>query len=141
MGGSKQIARDHCRAVQYHPTNMQVVNSLSPLEYDRLLDRCEFVIGHVGMGTIISCLMKNKPMVLMPRLERFGEHRNDHQVDTAKKLNRFDSMQVAWSESELITLLDKGLQSDFPQGSSQIPSCQLHFNQPYKGLLQRAKRA
>ena len=120
---------------QYRPTHMQVVNSLSPLEYDQLLDRCELVIGHVGMGTIISCLMKHKPMVLMPRLERFGEHRNDHQIDTAKKLNRFESMQVAWSESELTTLLDKGLQSGLPQSSSQAPQLSASLKSALQGFV------
>lgn len=118
---------------QYHPTHMQVLNSLTPFEYDQLLDRCELVISHVGMGTIISCLTKHKPMVLMPRLTKLQEVRNNHQVDTAKKLKRFESMQVAWSESELTTLLDKGLQSDLPQGSSQAPQ----LSASLKSALQR----
>ena len=125
---------------QHRPTYMQVVSSLSPLEYDQLLDRCELVIGHVGMGTIISCLMKNKPMVLMPRLSELHEVRNNNQIDTAKKLNRFESMRVAWSESELITLLDKGLQSDLPQGSSQVPQLSASLKSALQGFVAKVEQ-
>lgn len=90
----------------YQPRNLEVVSTLTPSEYDSLLVGSSLIVGHVGMGTIISCLTKGKPMLLLPRLKRYGEHRNDHQVDTAKKLTHLPSLRVAWTESELLERLD-----------------------------------
>lgn len=94
---------------EFQPKHMRVTPSLSPSEYDQMLNTAEFVIGHVGIGTMVNCLTRGTPMILMPRLAKFGEHRNDHQVDTAEKFTRFESMKIAWDETLLLEYLDQSL--------------------------------
>ena len=38
------------------------------------------VICHGGVGTIVSCLNKNKKVLAVPRLSKYKEHQNDHQL-------------------------------------------------------------
>ena len=45
------------------------------------------IIAHAGMGSILNALELAKPIVVIPRLSRLGETRNDHQVGTAKRLS------------------------------------------------------
>lgn len=61
------------------------ISSVSTSEFSSLIERARLVIAHAGMGTIIQCASIGKPLIIVPRLSQFGEHRNDHQVDTAGK--------------------------------------------------------
>jgi UDP-N-acetylglucosamine transferase subunit ALG13 len=64
------------------------------------------------MGTIISALTQAKPLLILPRLASMGEHRNDHQIATAKKMQDLGYVQVAFDEKELVEKLLKMLAVD-----------------------------
>ena len=49
-------------------------------EMDKYIDEADLVITHGGVGTIFSALKKNKKVIAIPRLEKYGEHINDHQI-------------------------------------------------------------
>lgn len=96
---------------EYKPKHMKVTEDLSPAEYQEKFNAASLVVSHVGMGTIISGLSIGKPMVLMPRQAKLGEHRNDHQLATAKKFERFDLIDIAHETSQLFTQLNARLES------------------------------
>ncbi len=48
-------------------------------------------------------------MIVMPRDDRRGEHRDDHQIQTARQLEKMGLVSVAWSEVELPALIDAEL--------------------------------
>ena len=44
---------------------------------------------HIGkIGKIISALKKNKKVIAIPRLEKYGEHINDHQIEICEELEK-----------------------------------------------------
>ncbi|EWG99642.1 hypothetical protein Q427_23770 [Halomonas sp. BC04] len=55
--------------------------------YQRLFGEAELVVTHAGMGNILACLEQSKPFLMMPRRASLGEHRNDHQQDTAEAIS------------------------------------------------------
>jgi UDP-N-acetylglucosamine transferase subunit ALG13 len=63
------------------------------------------VVGHAGMGTILTALQLNTPLLVMPRRGAMGETRNDHQMDTARELECIDGVDVAFNEGELLEKL------------------------------------
>lgn len=74
------------------------------------------VVAHAGMGSILTALELNKPLVVMPRRGHLAETRNDHQFDTAQQLVcrpavalTGASVWVAMNEQELPTVLDRAL--------------------------------
>lgn len=73
----------------------------------RLLAESDLVMGHAGMGTILSCLELGKPCIIMPRLASLGEHRNEHQSATARRFESRAGITVAWRETEVAELLDQ----------------------------------
>lgn len=91
---------------ELQPRALEVIDSLSPAAYQQMLRDSSLVVGHVGMGTIINCLTESRPMLLMPRLSRLGETRNDHQVDTANRFQRFSTMHIAWEADQVGDQLD-----------------------------------
>jgi UDP-N-acetylglucosamine transferase subunit ALG13 len=56
-----------------------------PVEMERLIRWSRVVVCH-GADTILDVLRAGKPVLAVPRQERFGEHLNDHQVDFARAL-------------------------------------------------------
>jgi UDP-N-acetylglucosamine transferase subunit ALG13 len=54
-------------------------------EMDRLIRASRVVVCH-GADTILDVLRAGKPVLAVPRQERYGEHLNDHQVDFARAL-------------------------------------------------------
>jgi len=46
-------------------------------------------------------LSHNKPLLVMPRLKRYGEHVNDHQLGTARKFEELGHVLAAYTEDEL----------------------------------------
>ena len=54
----------------------------------RLIEKSTLVISHAGAGTIINILSFNKPAVIVPRLKKYGEHTNNHQVEITQALGK-----------------------------------------------------
>lgn len=89
----------------YQPQNIAYKPFLLPQDYKEYFEKAELIVAHAGMGTIISALELNKPLLAMPRLKKYGEHRNDHQVATAKRFLAMDYISVAFDDLELIVKL------------------------------------
>lgn len=80
---------------------------LAPAEFRERLVNCSIVVGHAGMGTILSALRYSKPILVMPRKGSLGETRNDHQVATARHLLDMAKINVAFDDDELFAFLDR----------------------------------
>ena len=87
--------------MEYIPKNLKTFDFLTPKEFDNYFNSASLIIAHAGMGTIISALVGNKPIVVMPRLMKYSEHRSDHQLDTANEFKKLDYIYVAQDEVEL----------------------------------------
>ncbi|WP_299235876.1 glycosyltransferase [uncultured Halomonas sp.] len=66
--------------------NLQVQPLFAVEQYRGLFSEADLVVTHAGMGNILACLEQGKPFLMLPRLARLGEHRNDHQMDTAEAI-------------------------------------------------------
>ncbi len=76
------------------PLPFACATTLSKAEFDAYFDRAALVVSHCGMGTIITCQMAGKPAVLMPRRADLGEHRNDHQITTARAFRSYPGIEI-----------------------------------------------
>jgi UDP-N-acetylglucosamine transferase subunit ALG13 len=57
-------------------------------EIRSLMSRADAVITHAGVGSIMLALSCGKRPVVAPRLHRFGEHVDDHQLEVADAFAR-----------------------------------------------------
>ena len=46
------------------------------------------IVGHAGIGTALDAMSVGRPFVIVPRLKRFNEHMNDHQIEIADAIER-----------------------------------------------------
>lgn len=97
----------------YHPTVGRATEFISPPELQSLIERAELVIGHAGIGSIISCLSLGKPIVIMPREFRLGEHRNDHQMATVARLHGVAGLFVAGNDISLDEAIESARHAAF----------------------------
>ena len=88
------------------PANFTSVATMSPEEYLRRFAEADLIVAHAGMGTIIAALESSKPMLMLPRVARLGESRNDNQVGTARHFTSFGLFEVVESESEIPARMD-----------------------------------
>lgn len=89
----------------YQAQHIRTVVRLSPPEFERKMIEADLIVGHAGTGTILKAMSLGKPVLVMPRREKFRETRNDHQFATAKFFGK-RGVTVAWDESELAHRLE-----------------------------------
>lgn len=92
---------------EYQVKNIKTVDFLPPDEFNELFAKARIIIAHAGMGTVISALKAQKPIIIMPRIASWGEHRNDHQMATAMKLDELGYVYAAYDGKQLHELLKK----------------------------------
>jgi UDP-N-acetylglucosamine transferase subunit ALG13 len=86
--------------------NMTCFDYLEPDVFNDYFNNADVIIGHAGMGTIITALENEKKLVVFPRLVKYNEHRNDHQLHTANGFEKLGLINVAYTENELLKYLD-----------------------------------
>lgn len=95
---------------EYQPVNFASVPKLDKATFDTRFREATAIISHAGMGSITLAMEQQKPMLVMPRLKRYREVVNDHQVKIARKYEDAGYFLVAYSEQEiagkLVTLKD-----------------------------------
>ncbi|MBI3154217.1 MAG: glycosyl transferase family 28 [Burkholderiales bacterium] len=89
------------------PQHIPHADFLTPARANSLMRQAALIVAHAGMGTVLTALELRKPIVIMPRLASLGEHRNEHQMATARWLQGRPGVHVAWNEAGLLDLLDR----------------------------------
>ena len=72
---------------KFETKNMELHDQLPLDEMKRLTEKADLVITHGGVGSIITSLEKGKKVIAIPRLKKYNEHVNDHQIDIVKSFN------------------------------------------------------
>jgi len=85
----------------YKPRNFESVVSLEKKVFDERFKGASSVISHAGVGTIMVALKNHKPLLVMPRMKRYKEHVNDHQIATAKKFEELGHILAVYDVKDL----------------------------------------
>lgn len=88
------------------PKSMEHAEFVPPARADELFRKATLIVSHAGMGSILTALKYRKPIIVVPRKASLGEHRNEHQLATAKWLGDRPGVHVAWETEELLGMLD-----------------------------------
>jgi len=87
--------------------NLECVNFLPPDLSNQYFKEARLIVAHAGMGSVLTALKFHKPIIIFPRKASLGEHRNEHQLATARWLEKKASIFVAWDDAALRELLDR----------------------------------
>ncbi|EDM67690.1 beta-1,4-galactosyltransferase [Moritella sp. PE36] len=86
--------------VDVKPANGEIVDMVTKDKMDALVQESSLVISHCGVGSINHMLIYQKKVIFVPRLQRFGEFSDDHQLQIAKELNN-PNMAVVYPDELL----------------------------------------
>ena len=70
---------------KYETKNMEILDLISPDKFQQLVDECDLLITHGGVGSILSAVKQGKKVIAAPRLKKYNEHVNDHQKQIIKE--------------------------------------------------------
>ena len=90
----------------WEPRHIPFRHFLQPPEFRELFVAADLIVSHAGMGTILTALHHGKPILVMPKRASLGEHRNEHQLATARRMMKMGKVNVAFDETELRRRLD-----------------------------------
>lgn len=67
----------------YIPQNCKYQEFVDAGEFQKMIESCSVLITHSGVGTIMRGIRSGRPVVVVPRLAKYHEHVDDHQVQIA----------------------------------------------------------
>lgn len=73
---------------KYENDRIESFDFISLEKMDEYIEMADLVICHGGVGTILSAIMKGKKVIAIPRLAKYGEHINDHQIEICEELEK-----------------------------------------------------
>ena len=59
-------------------------------QFAERMGACDILITHGGAGTMVDAVKRGKKVIAVPRLARYGEHVDDHQMELAMRLHDQD---------------------------------------------------
>ncbi len=121
------------------PQHIPHADFLPPSRAQALMRQADLIVAHAGMGSVLTALELRKPIVIMPRQAALGEHRNDHQLATARWLEGRPGVHVAWDEPGLLALLDR--HADLPGGDALPPVASGPLVDRLRALVQDSLKA
>jgi UDP-N-acetylglucosamine transferase subunit ALG13 len=63
--------------------------------------KARLIITHAGVGSIITALRFRKPVIVVPRLKKFNEHVNNHQLQIAKAFEKEGKVVACYDIKDL----------------------------------------
>lgn len=73
-------------AADYIPQNSKWFQYADYETMLRYFKQAKVIVTHAGAGTILDVLLLGKVPIVVPRLKKFGEHIDDHQLEITKAL-------------------------------------------------------
>lgn len=78
-------------ASDYIPRHYDYQPFLDRETFAEWMSRCDIVITHGGTGAIISAVKRGRKVIAVPRLAKYGEHVDDHQLQL---IRQFDELNL-----------------------------------------------
>lgn len=85
----------------YEPKNYEYKKFLDRDEFSKIMSKCDKVITHGGTGAIIGAVKQEKKVIAVPRLAKFGEHVDDHQLQIIEQFKEMNFIEGIYSIEEL----------------------------------------
>lgn len=103
--GTSEVPLEHARGCALMPKD----------DFTDYLRACDVFITHGGVGSIRSALAVGKRVVAVPRLEQYGEHIDDHQIEIVRALAKRGWIYPCEDVEELPTVVQFALDCSLPK--------------------------
>lgn len=91
----------------YEPKYFKYQRYLSKEEFNRFQQEASLIISHAGTGALVSALKLEKQVIAVPRLKKYNEHIDDHQLQVAEVLEKEGYLMVVKDMDQLEPTINK----------------------------------
>lgn len=99
----------------YIPKNFRYVDFLDKSEFDKKISECSLVITHSGVGSIITAVQCKKPVIVYPRLSKYNEHVDNHQLEIARAFSKKNFVLCCEEKDNLGVLIQEAKTHKFDE--------------------------
>ena len=92
---------------KYNSKNMEIFDLIDREKFSDLIASCDLLITHGGVGSILTGLKNNKKVIAAPRLSKYGEHMNDHQIQITENFSRMKYILPLYETDDLGKVLKR----------------------------------
>jgi UDP-N-acetylglucosamine transferase subunit ALG13 len=115
-GYSKAFSPRHCEAVPFLPM----------VDFHLAMEEANVIVSHGGCGTLLNAVRLGKRPVAMPRLKKYGEHINDHQLQLVAALVSEGKVIPAYEPGDLEEAIAKSRSHSIHRTSAE-PTAMLYL--------------
>lgn len=80
---------------------------IEPKELDSLYEKAEIIVTHGGVGSILRGFKMKKKIIAIPRLYKYQEHVDDHQLDILEEFAKQNYLIYWHEQDDFATVLAK----------------------------------
>lgn len=103
----------------YGPKNYEYRPFMDKYDFEQHIKDSDVVISHSGVGSVMTALRQEKPVIVFPRLAKFGEHVDDHQIEIARTFADRGYVLLCRESDDLPALIEKAKTYVFSKYESQ----------------------
>lgn len=85
----------------YKPINYDYIDFMTQEEFNKKIDKCSLLITHAGTGVIVNAVKKGKKIIATPRLAKYGEHVDDHQIQLIQQFDELNFIEPLYDLEEI----------------------------------------
>lgn len=85
----------------YAPQHFETEAFMDRDTFAEKMQQADTVITHAGTGAIIGAVKKGKKTIAVPRLAKYGEHVDDHQLQIVEQFTEMDLLEPCWDTEDL----------------------------------------
>ena len=97
----------------YIPKNYKYYKFIDQEEFKKYISKCDMVITHAGTGAIVGALKQGKKVVAVPRLAKYGEHVDDHQIQLLDEFKELNFIEPAYDVKDLEKAIEKCRRNEY----------------------------
>lgn len=103
----------------YRPVHYKYKEFLDRDEFENMMSKADIVITHGGTGAIIEAVKKGKKVIAVPRLKKYGEHVDDHQIQL---IGQFKNLELIYAceDMDLKKALETVRETEYKKYQSNI---------------------
>ncbi len=92
---------------KFKSKNMKMVNLLPMEDFKKIISEASIIIAHGGVGTITDGISNDKVVIACPRLAKYKEAVNDHQIQIIKQFDKMGFIIPLYNPKELKIALER----------------------------------
>ena len=118
----------------YLPRKYSYKKFLDRDEFSKEMGKADIVITHGGTGAIIGAVKKGKKVIAVPRLVKYGEHVDDHQLQLIKQFDELNLICPCRDTNKLSDALDTVQKASYNGYESNTSNIISSIEEDIKGI-------